>query len=207
MLKIYHAPRTRGFRIVWLCEELGTPYQIVPVDMSPKYRASPEWRSLNPVGKVPVMSDGDMTIFESGAMLQYVLDKYGEGRLQPQPGTNEHGIYLQWLWFAEATFSRPLGEIVNHNREFADNPLKPVIDEMKTRARLCAQALDAALAEKSWIIGETFSAADIMLGLSLRSYQRLMNEDFPGNVAPYWTRLTARPAYQRAIAAETRPAS
>ncbi len=204
MLKIYHAPRTRGFRVVWLCEELGTPYQIVPVDMSPKYRASAEWRRLNPVGKVPVMSDGELTIFESGAMVQHVLDKYGNGRLQPQPGSNEHGIFLQWVWFAEATFSRPLGEIVNHNREFADNPLSHIVDEMKDRARLCVQALDAALDEKSWILGETFSAADIMLGLSMRGYLRLVDEQFPGNVAPYWKRLTERPAYKRAIDAETR---
>ncbi len=206
MLKIYHAPRTRGFRVIWLCEELDTPYQIVPVDMSPAYRKSTEWRKLNPVGKVPVMSDGDMTIFESGAMVQYVLEKYGNGRLQPQPGSSERGMFLQWCWFAEATLSRPLGEIVNHKREFADNPLQPVIDEMKARARLCAQALDAALTGKTWILGDVFCAADVMMGLSLRSYQRMMEEDFPGNVAPYWTRLTERPAYKRAEAAETKAA-
>jgi len=202
MLKIYHAPRTRGFRVVWLCEELETPYQIVPVDMSPDYRKSAEWRQLNPVGKVPVMSEGELTMFESGAMVQHVLNRYGNGRLQPRPGTDEHAIFLQWCWFAEATLSRPLGEIVNHRREFAANPLQPVIDEMKSRARLCAEALDAALTGKTWILGGTFSAADIMLGLSLRSYKRLMEEAFPGNVAPYWTRLTERPAYKRAEAAE-----
>jgi glutathione S-transferase len=207
MLKIYHAPRTRGFRVVWLCEELGTPYQIVPVNMSPDYRKSAEWRKLNPVGKVPAMSDGDLVMFESGAMVQYVLDRYGDGRLQPKPGTTEHAKYLQWSWFAEATFSRPLGEIVNHNREFADKPLEPVINEMKSRSRLCAQALDAALSEKTWILGDVFSAADIMLGLTLRSYLRLMDEDFPGNVALYWTRLSDRPAYQSAIAAEDKPAN
>ena len=77
MLEIYHAPGTRGFRVVWLCEELGIPYRIIPVDMAPAYRASPEWRKLNPVGKVPVMSDGDLTMFESGAMVQYVLEHLG----------------------------------------------------------------------------------------------------------------------------------
>ena len=205
MLKIYHAPRTRGFRVVWLCEELGTPYQIVAVDMSPSYRKSAEWRKLNPVGKVPAMTDGELVMFESGAMVQYVLDRYGDGRLQPAPGTAEHARYLQWSWFAEATFSRPLGEIVNHKREFADNPSQPVIDEMKSRARLCAQALDAALNGKTWILGDTFSGADIMLGLTLRSYLRGVEEEFPGNVAPYWTRLTERPAYKRAEAAELKP--
>ena len=205
MLKIYHAPRTRGFRVVWLCEELGTPYRIVTVDMSPSYRKSAEWRTLNPVGKVPAMTDGELVMFESGAMVQYVLDRYGEGRLQPTPGTAEHATYLQWSWFAEATFSRPLGEIVNHKREFADNPSQPVIDEMKSRARLCAQALDAALKGRTWILGDTFSGADIMLGLTLRSYLRGMEEEFPGNVAPYWARLTERPAYKRAEAAELKP--
>ncbi len=70
MLQIYHAPRTRGFRVIWLCEELSLPYSIVRVDMAPAYRSSPEWRRLNPVGKVPVMRDGDLAMFESGAMVQ-----------------------------------------------------------------------------------------------------------------------------------------
>lgn len=207
MLNIYHAPRTRGFRAIWLCEELGTPYQIVPVDMASPYRKGPEYRKLNPLGKVPALVDGDLTMFESGAIVQYVLDRYGEGRLQPTPGTAQHAMYLQWSWYAEATFSRPLGEIVNHKREFADQPLPVVIDEMKSRARVCAEALDAALAGKTWILGDTYCAADIMLGLTLRSYLRLMEEDLPGKVAPYWERLTQRPAYQRSIEAENRAAA
>ncbi|KPK30557.1 MAG: hypothetical protein AMJ66_09380 [Betaproteobacteria bacterium SG8_40] len=203
MLKIFHAPGTRGFRVIWLCEELGTPYEIVPVDMSPAYRASPEWRKLNPVGKVPVMSDGALTMFESGAMVQYVLDKYGKGRLQPAHGSVDYGIYLQWCWFAEATFGRALGEIVNHRREFKDNPLQDVIAEMQSRSRLAADAVSKALTGKNWILGEEFSAADVMLGLTLRSYLKHMGEDLPGNLAPYWSRLTARSAYKRAEAAES----
>ncbi|HUU74199.1 MAG TPA: glutathione S-transferase family protein [Burkholderiales bacterium] len=203
MLKIHHAPGTRGFRVIWLCEELGTPYQVVPVDMSPAYRASPEWRKLNPVGKVPVMSDGALTIFESGAMVQYVLEKYGKGRLQPAHDSDDYGIYLQWCWFAEATFGRALGEIVNHRREFKDNPLQNVIDEMKSRSRLAADAVSQALTDKTWIIGKEFSAADVMLGLTLRSYLKHMGEELPGNLAPYWSRLTARSAYKNAAAAES----
>ena len=202
MLRIYHAPRTRGFRVIWLCEELGTPYEIVPVDMSPAYRKSAEWRKLNPVGKVPVMSDDGLTMFESGAMVQYVLDKYGEGRLQPARGTAEHAHFLQWCWFAEATFGRPLGEVVNHKREFADSPLDAVITEMKARARLCAGAVDAELTGKTWILGNTFSAADIMLGLTLVAYTRVMEEAFTEQLGAYWTRLSERPAYKRAEAAE-----
>ena len=202
MLKVYHAPKTRGFRVIWLCEELGMPYQIVPVDMSPAYRKSEAFRKLNPVGKVPVLTDGELTMFESGAMVQYILARYGQGKLQPTPGSTEYALYLQWSWFAEATFSRPLGEIVNHKREFASNPQQAIIDEMKSRARLCAQSLDAALTGKTWLLGDMFTAADVMMGLTLRSYTRHMEEDYPGNVKGYFNRLVERPAYQRADAAD-----
>ncbi|MGD2140056.1 MAG: glutathione S-transferase family protein [Burkholderiales bacterium] len=207
MLKIYHAPRTRGFRAIWLCEELEIPYEIVAVDMASPYRKGPEYRLLNPLGKVPALIDGDLIMFESGAINQYVLDCYGKGKLQPATGSAEHAIYLQWCWYAEATFSRPLGEIVNHKREFAGSPLPAVIDEMKSRARACAQVLGTALNGKTWILGETFSGADIMLGLTLRAYLRLMDEDFPDSVKPYWERVTQRPAYKRAIEAETSTAA
>jgi glutathione S-transferase len=203
MLKIHHAPGTRGFRVIWLCEELGVPYEVVPVDMSPAYRASPEWRKLNPVGKVPVMSDGALTMFESGAMVQYVLEKYGKGRLQPAHDSVDYGLYLQWCWFAEATFGRALGEIVNHRREFKDSPMEDVIEEMKSRSRLAGEAVGQALTGKTWILGEEFTAADVMLGLTLRSYLKHMGEELPGNLETYWSRLTARSAYKSAEAAES----
>ena len=76
------------------------------------------------------MLDGDLTMFESGAMVQYILDRYGDGRLQPTPGTPEHALYLQWSWFAEATFSRPIGEMVNHARAFGNKAIAAVSEEM-----------------------------------------------------------------------------
>lgn len=202
MLRIHHVPATRGFRVIWLCEELDIPYEIVPVDFSRAYRASAEWRSMNPVGKVPVMTAGDFTMFESGAMVQHVLDRHGGGRLEPARGTREHALYLQWSWFAEATFTRPLGEIVNHRREFGDRAIPEVVEEMKARARLCLDALDQEVQGKDYLAGE-FTAADIMMGYALRSYQRLLPEDtLPVNAGAYWERLTARDAYRAAIAAE-----
>lgn len=202
MLQIYHAPHTRGYRVMWLCEELSLPYAVVRVDMSPAYRSSPEWRRMNPVGKVPVMVDGDFVMFESGAMVQYVLDKYGEGRLQPVPGTDEHGLYLQWGWFSEATFARPIGEIVNHRRAFAGAEVPEAIAEMKARATICAEAVDQALVGKSFLVGDEFSAADIMMGYTLRIHRRLVSDRLPENLARYWDTLTRRPAYQAADAAD-----
>jgi glutathione S-transferase len=202
VLKIYHVPGTRSIRVVWLCEELGLAYQRVPVDFSPEYRASAEWRRLNPVGKVPAMTDGDLTLFESGAMVEHILDRYGEGRLRPTPGTAAHARYLQWSWFAEATFARPLGEIVNHRREFGDDSSPRILDEMRGRARLCLTALDDALGGQHYLVGDEFTAADIMMGYSvfLAQWVKAMKEgEFP-NVIAYYDRLRARPAFARAMA-------
>ena len=204
MLRIHHVPATRGFRIIWLCEELELPYEIVPVDFSRKYRASAEWRAMNPVGKVPVMTEDDLTVFESGAMVQHVLDRHGAGRLEPARGTREYAHYMQWSWFAEATFTRPLGEVVNHRRVFGDRAIPEVVEEMKERARQCADALDREMHGKDYLVGG-FTAADIMMGYTLRAYRRLLPDDaLPANAGAYWDRLTARDAYQAAVAAETR---
>lgn len=207
MIKIYHVPGTRSVRVIWLCEELAVPYELVAVDFSAEYRASSQWRKLNPVGKVPVMTDdssgsGAVTMFESGAMVEYVLDHYGDGRLRPSPRTHDHAMYLQWSWFAEATFARPLGEIVNHRREFpGDAEVPAVIGEMKNRARVCLDALEQALAGHDFLLGEEFSAADIMMGYTvlLTRMFKVLGEDHP-NVQHYFSRLAERSGFQRATA-------
>jgi glutathione S-transferase len=204
MIEIYHAPRTRGIRPIWACEELGLDYSVVPVDFSAEYRASEAWRRMNPVGKVPVLVDGPLTMFESGAMVQYLIDRYGGGErptLQPQPGSAEHALYLQWSWFAESTFARPLGEIVNHQRAFPDSPSQAAIEEMQARAWLCVDALDQALAGRAWILGDSFSAADIMLGYSLNLHTALAPGELPAEVARYLGALAARPGFEIAVAA------
>jgi glutathione S-transferase len=205
MISIYHAPNTRGFRAIWLCEELGLDYQVEAVDFSAEYRASDAWRRMNPVGKVPVMTDGELKVFESGAIVQYLLDCYGEGRLQPPRGSHQHGLFLQWCWFAEATFSRATGELANHKRAFAGALLEPVMEEMRGRARSCMQALDQAVHEQQYLLGDSFSAADIMMGYCLQSYERNVGEGIPQYAAAYWQRLTTRPAFATAVVANTMP--
>lgn len=200
MIKIYHAPATRGIRVIWLCEELGLPYEVIPVDFSAEYRATPEWRALNPVGKVPVMIDGDITMFESGAMVQYVLARYADGQLQPATDSTAYAQYLQWLWFGEATMARPLGEIVNHGREFPDaRRIEAVVAEMTRRAVDCIRAVAEQTAERDYLLGEQFTAADIMVGYSLNLAYMLIPDHVPADIAPYWERLSARPACKTAL--------
>ena len=207
MIEIYHVPGTRGVRPIWLCAELGVDYRVIDVDFSASYRSSPEWRRMNPVGKVPVMVDTDadgLMFFESGAMVQYLLDRFDQGSLEPERGSPDHALYLQWSWFAEATFARPLGEIVNHLREFPDEQKsEAAIEEMRNRARLCLHALTPQLKQRDYIVGDSFSAADIMLGYSVMLATKYLPEPLPNEVADYWDRLSERPAYKLAFTTAT----
>ena len=197
MIKIYHVKGTRGLRAIWTCEELSIPYEVEVVSFDAAFRTSAEWRAINPVGKVPAMADGDLVMFESGAMVQYLIDRYGDGQLQPKPGTPQHAEYLQWSWFAEATFSRPLGEVVNHAREFpGGNQIDSVVREMKARATLCLNAVADEIEKKDFLIDNKFSAADIMMGYTLMLAERLLDTSLPDKILPYWEKLSSREGFQ-----------
>ena len=198
MLTIYHVKGTRAVRVIWLCEERGIPYKIEVIDFSPAFRNSPEWRSKSPTGKVPAMTDGDLTMFESGAMVEYLLERHGDGGLLPELGTADRALCRQWSWFAEATFARPLGEIVNHNRVAPEGRLVDfVIEDCKARARTCIAAIEDVVAHADYLVGKTFTVADIMTGYSLLLATNfgVLSDDFPHTQA-YFERLSQRPAFQ-----------
>jgi glutathione S-transferase len=150
---------------------------------------------------VPVMDDGDLRMFESCAMIEYILARYGQGRLLPAVSEPAYAHFLQWLWFSESTFQRPLGEITNHRREFKPE-LPDVVAEMKSRASQCVQALDQALAGRSYLVGDALSAADLSNAYVLRGYRRSVSEDLPGNVQAFWDRMTALLSYARTVQAD-----
>ena len=207
MITIYHVPRTRSARIIWLCEELDLPYEVVAVDFSPEYRKSAKWRRLNPIGKVPALTDLDaegnpFTMIESGAMVHYILERYGEGRLQPPVGSPESALFLQWSWFAEASLARPLGDMVHH-RMLKPEPerIPAVVEDGRERAELCLDAIEAALEGRDYLLGSELTAADIMMGYSLALAQRLdvLDDRYPKLLA-YMSRLEARPGFRIAFA-------
>ncbi len=197
MIKIYHVKGTRGIRPIWLCEELDVPYEVEVIDFSAVFRNSAEWRNLSPTGKVPVMTEGEITMFESGAMVDYVLERHANGRLAPPPGSPDSALCRQWCWFAEATFARPLGEIANH-RYVAPNgeTVEFVIDDCKARARLCIDAIEGVVNDSDYLVGNSFSAADIMTGYSLllASNFGVLTDDHP-HTKTYFDRLDARPGF------------
>ena len=205
MVKIYHSPGTRGFRVIWACEELAVPYLIEPVDFSLEFRMRDDFLALSPAGKVPAMTDGDTVMAESGAMLQYLINKYDTVNLQPKINHPAYAQYLQWSWFAEATFTIPISEMIKHRRTFPNNVNEQVVKEFIKRAQFCADVLDRELTDQ-WIIGEQFTGADIMLGMTLSGYKKHVSNDLPKRVEAYYERLTQRPGFIRSTEVEAQSA-
>ena len=110
MIKLYFAPRTRAVRILWLLEELGLPYELARVDFKPT--TDRFFIQDTPTGKLPTIEDDGLVMAESGAIIEYILEKYGEGRLAPPPGSPARPAYLQWFHFAESTAFPPMGIVV-----------------------------------------------------------------------------------------------
>lgn len=200
MLTVHHAPMTRSTRVVWLLEELGLAYDLRRVEFKPPKDGF--FSQQTPLGKLPVIEDDGVPICESGAILEYVLERYGEGRLAPPVGTALRGVYLQWIHHAEGTLYPPLGTMVFHTFYRQDaSELPSVMDDARGRA---GSALDF-LAEQMkgpFVLGEHFSAADIMLGFTLVVAQ--VTSMLPGRwpeLVAYLERLQERPAYQRMMTA------
>jgi glutathione S-transferase len=198
VLKIYHVKGTRSLRPIWLCYELSLPFEIVPIDFSPAFRNSPDWRAISPAGKVPAMTDEDMTMFESGAMVDYILERYGNGRLRPPLGTAQSALHHQWCWFSEATLIRPLGinRLVRHTGDTHD----PVAAEGVQKTRSCIEVVDQAVSDRDYLLGEEFGASDIMMGYSLEllASLKVLDGQYPRALA-YLERLRTREGFRRAM--------
>jgi glutathione S-transferase len=197
MLTLYYAPRTRAVRVRWLLEELGLPHDLRRVTFKPPTK--PFTQDV-PLGKIPVIQDGDVTICESGAIVEYILERYGNGRLAPAIGSPLRGEFLQWIHFAEATAFPPLGIIVWHTlfRQDADQ-VPSVIASARDRADAALDFVEKALAGKAYLLGSEFSAADIMMGFTLAAARDLgvLDDRYP-LLKAYLTRLEERPAFRAA---------
>ena len=202
MIKLYHAPLTRSVRIYWLLEELGIAYELETVS----FRSDTiPFGQATPVGKLPAIQDGDLTMFESGAILEYIIERYGKGRLAPPPGSSLRGQYLQWVHFAEATAFPPLGNLAWHVLFKKDAETIPTaMADYRRLAAAALQVVETALTHREFLLESGFSGADIMMGFTLGCARMLgaLTERFP-NATAYLKRLEARPAFQKAALAPT----
>jgi glutathione S-transferase len=201
MLKLYHSPRTRSVRIYWLLEELRVPYELETLAFAPETLKAPAYLKVHPLGKLPAIQDGDLIMFESGAILEYILETYGNGRLAPAPGSPARGAFLQWVHFAEATALPPLSDIAQHMLFKPEAERLPaVVADGQVRVAAVLAALENALTGKQYLLGSEFTAADIMMGyaLLLVKWFGLLTPEYP-HVTAYLARLEQRPALQKAL--------
>lgn len=201
MITLYAAPRTRAFRILWLLEELQTPHEFKIITFKPT--SDRFFIQDTPTGKIPTLEDGETVICESGAIIQYILERYGNGHLEPAQNHPSRGDYQQWLHYAESSAFGPLGNIVWLTQYRGDgDDQADLVKDAKERAHTALQFIEQRIS-CNYLAGE-FSAADIMIGFTLLAAAELgvLDESLP-KLAAYLGRLAQRSAFQKALAALT----
>jgi glutathione S-transferase len=199
MLQLYFAPLTRSIRIKWLLEELEVEHEIVLRQFD---RAASYAGQNTPSGRFPVLCDGATVLSESGAVVQYVLEKFGKGRLEPAIAAPERAAYLYWFHFAEGSAAAPINQIVGLT-VYSENPDK-YADLVASSRRSADRVLDLVereIAGRHFLVGDALSAADIMMGFTLWSARmlKILGPRHPETLR-YLGELKARPAFARALA-------
>jgi glutathione S-transferase len=197
MMKLYWSPRSRSFSSLWLMEEAGQPYERVLIDITSGAQKTPEYLAINPMGKVPALRDGEATLAEAAAICAYVAERYPQARLAPPLGDPARAKYLYWLFFVPGCVEPAMVQLAT---KIEMNPVSAGWGD----ATRVFDVLDAALSKgkgskESWILGENFSAADVMVGSILNFVVRLfkMVPTRP-SFDRYLDACAGRPAFQRA---------
>jgi len=198
MIIVHHLNDSRSQRILWLLEELGLPYEIKPYQRDAQTRlAPPELKKVHPLGKSPVITDGNRTIIESGAIIDYVIRRHGKGRLQPAPETPEYDEYVQWMHYAEGSAMLPLMlNLYTTRLGDAAAPLKPRIDgEIANHLAY----IEGALKGREFLVGDALTGADIQMsfvGEVAGAFGK--RAEYP-NLDAWTKRLHERPAFKKAL--------
>ncbi len=213
MITVHHLENSRSQRVLWLLEELGVPYEVRRYERDRKTMlAPPELARVHPLGKSPVITDGDLTVAESGAIVEYLLDSRGQGRLRPAAGTPEQRRYTYWLHFAEGSAMPPLlmklvfDKVRTAPVPFFVKPVVKAIADKVTKGFIAPNIerqldfMEAELATRPWFAGDEFSAADIQMSFPLEAAAARagLGPSRP-RLLDWLARIHARPAYQRAL--------
>jgi glutathione S-transferase len=211
MLTVHHLNNSRSQRVLWLLEELGVPYEIIRYNRQPNMLAPPELRAIHPLGKSPVITDNGNTIAESGAIVEYLVKTYGNGRLVPPDNTPERLRFTYWLHYAEGSAMPPLllKLIFMMLPKRAPLLMRPVVNAIAAKAlnTLVDPQLkqhmafwEGELSKSEWFAGNEFTAADIQMSFPLEaaSARAGLEQGHPKAMA-WLTKIHARPAYQRAL--------
>ena len=198
MLKVHHLNNSRSQRILWLLEELGVPYEIIPYQRDAVTNlAPPELKAVHPLGKSPVITDGPHTIAESGAAVEYLVERYGADTLRPDPASADYWRYVEWLHYAEGSAMLPL--MMNLYVMRLGEAGAPLHERISSEIENNLTYVAGALGGRPFLVGATLTGADVQVSFVAevaRAFGRLA--PYP-NLAAYVERLQARPAYVRAI--------
>jgi glutathione S-transferase len=197
-ITLYFAPGTRATRIAFLLEELAVPWQKVTLDLSQRDHKAPDYLALNPNGVVPTLKDGDTVLFESVAIALYLADRYTDKGLAPPADSPLRGRYLSWMVWSMTTLEPPIGEVYLERMKPAEQQSAAAIAAALERFRTAAQALDTELVGP-YLFGDAFSAADVMVGCVLAFAGMLGMLEGHDRLREYVARITARPAFGRAM--------
>ena len=200
MLTLHFAPNSRAGRIVWLLEELELEYDINKMAFNPKDLKSDEHRARHPLGRVPVLDDGDVRIYESGAIVEYVIERHKNGGLKPEVSDPLYPEYLQWFHYCEGMVMPPVNTIVVQTLLLPpDRRDETVLGQAQRLLVKALEPVDESLAGRDYLIG-AFSAADVMLGHACFMSNRLgCVSDEMANLKGYVERISERPAFKTAI--------
>ncbi len=196
MLKLHFAPNSRAERILWLLEELELPYELNEMAFHPSDLKSDEHRARHPLGRIPVLDDGEIQIWESGAITDYIIEKYKNGGLKPDAQSELFPQYLQWFHYCEGMIMPPMNTIVVHTVLLPpDRRDETVLGQAQRLLSRALEPINEALEGKDYLIGD-FSGADIMLGHSCYMSNRMgCVTDEMKNIKAYVERLSSRPAF------------
>lgn len=200
-MKVYHTPRTRSLKVLWMLEEMGLAYEVESMEFPPAL-STPGYREVNPIATVPALRDGEVLIFESTAILEYLAARHGPTELAVAPDAPNFAVYLDYLQYGEATMAAPLTSLVRTKFQAPEGEkdnwtAKVIAKTFLYKLRL----LEGRLAQGAFAAGDAFTLADISVGYGLFLGRLLgLHEEYPQAVTDYFARLKARPAYQRAVA-------
>jgi glutathione S-transferase len=213
MITVHHLNNSRSQRVLWLLEELGAAYEIVRYERDPKTMLAPaSLKAVHPLGKSPVITEDGLTVAESGAIIEYLVERHGKGRLVPPPGTPERLRYTYWLHFAEGSAMTPLllalifGRLPRQPMPFFVRPIVRTLSDKVSKALIEPQLrsqqrfMESELAKSTWFAGDEFTAADIQMSFVVEASATRggLGANHP-RLTAWLERIHARPAYRRAL--------
>jgi glutathione S-transferase len=201
MLIVHHLGKSQSERIVWLCEELAIPYELKRYRRDTVTMLAPaDYKTLHPIGTAPVITDGDVLLAESGAVLEYIIAKYGKGRLKLPADHPDFAQFLYWFHFANGTLQASMGRLMILNRlKLADD--NQILLSARARVDRAFDLIDARTADAEHLAGNEFTSADIMTGFSLTTMRYFQPYDLARcpNIIKYLARIASRQAYRQAM--------